>query len=188
MSNEHFQTFLTADMRTALNGRDVDYAESNTQEPRSFVSKASLLVEPMEQALRDFRVAVGAKPYDVEEIRRRWEVYEAAQIEFLDAQGQLAFNPAVEGNRGRAWSSGYLYAHNAMELCARTVERDEMSGLTGDHPEKRAQAAVIIRAVADLVKELAADAACDGHINDADWNTALAAVRAATHEPRPVPA
>ena len=37
MSAEHFQTFLTADLRTARNGRGVEYAEANTQQPRSFL-------------------------------------------------------------------------------------------------------------------------------------------------------
>lgn len=34
MSAEHFQTVLTADMRTAPDGRNVEYAEAGTQTPR----------------------------------------------------------------------------------------------------------------------------------------------------------
>jgi len=133
VSAEHFQTFLSCDMRTALNGRDVEYAESNTQEPRSFV---------------------------------------------LGADCRLAFNPEVE-NRGRAWSSCYLHTHSAVEVCAQTVERDVMTGLTGDHPEKRKQAASLLRAVGHAVRELALDAAFDGSMDDDRWEAALQRVREA---------
>ena len=118
MSAEHFETFLTADMRTAPNGRDVEYAESGTGTPR-------------------------------------W-------VDVL-----------YDGDRSGAWASCYLYAENALELVARTIETDVMSGSTGDHSDKREHLAAIVRAVAKATRLLALDAACDSYVDDVRWVEAL---------------
>lgn len=127
MSAEHFQTFLSADMRTKPDGRTVEYAESGQ----------------------------GAG--------KRW----------ADSWGPNA-DPEARGG----WASCYLYAHTTMsDILAPVVETDVMTGLTGDHPQKRQQAADIIRATAKLVRGLALDDAFDGSMTDEYWAELLVGVR-----------
>lgn len=83
-------------------------------------------------------------------------------------------------NRGdeRGWADCYLYAEHAVLIAAQAVRDEVMDGETGDHPEKREQAARILEAAAAAVRLLALDAACDSHVTDERWQTALDAVRA----------
>lgn len=76
-------------------------------------------------------------------------------------------------SRSRAWATVYPYAENVLRICADTVRDDSMSGLTGDHPEKRAQIEKVIRVVADAVRLLALDAAYDGPVTDPEWRAAM---------------
>ena len=69
--------------------------------------------------------------------------------------------------------SAYLHAHNAIEIAASTVAEDEMAGISGDHPAKRAYAARVLRAAASMVRDLAADAAGDGALTAERWAAAL---------------
>jgi hypothetical protein len=77
------------------------------------------------------------------------------------------------------WVTCVLYAHDATELAARAVRETPMGGISGDYPERRAQAAAVIRAAGNLARVLAADAACDGQLTDAGWQRALDDVVAA---------
>ena len=75
------------------------------------------------------------------------------------------------------WASCYCYAETAIELAARAVEEQPMTGISGDHPERREEAAAILRATAKAVRELALDHACDGELTDEDWIKAKGAIR-----------
>lgn len=66
------------------------------------------------------------------------------------------------------------YAHDVLKIAASAIRDTGMSGLTGDHPGKRARLANLIDAVGDVVKELAADHACDGALTAENWNQSLA--------------
>ncbi len=98
----------------------------------------------------------------------------------------LEFGRSGEGHprlgSPRGWVSAYLYAHDAIELAAQSVEGEPMRGITGDHPDKREALAKILRACVVAVKELAADSACDGALTDEDWSDALDDIIAAVKE------
>lgn len=126
MSAEHFETVMVADMRTAPDGRTIEYAVPFTREPR-----------------------------------------------FLDAHGHI--NRPADGTR--TWAACHLYAEGAVKLAASTVRSDPMDGLTGDHPERREQAASVLEAAARLVRLLALDDAYDSTLTSESWERQLAAIR-----------
>lgn len=80
-------------------------------------------------------------------------------------------------DRGRGWAVCHPYAHQVLELAARAIEEQPMSGISGDHPEKREQVVALIRATAALVEELAADHACESFLEPERWQQALDRVR-----------
>lgn len=122
MSYEAFPTILTCDMKTAPDGRGVEYAPAGKG------------------------------------IGLRWED---------------SFGPNANPNARGGWSTCYLYAHTAMSIAADAIESQPMTGITGDHPERRQQAASVIREVVTLVKSLAADHAHDGTLTDDRWDNDL---------------
>lgn len=81
---------------------------------------------------------------------------------------------------GRGWVTAYLYAHDAIDIAADRVAEDVMAGISGDHPDKRGYIAAVLRAAAHAVRELAADAACDGALTEERWEAALARLREST--------
>ena len=81
--------------------------------------------------------------------------------------------PAALVTRWERLGERLLYAHNAIEIVATAVAEDEMAGISGDHPAKRAYAARVLRAAASMVRDLAADAAGDGALTVERWAEAL---------------
>ena len=121
MSAEAFETVLTCDMRTALDGRGVDYAPAGEGRPRWF---------------------------EADRINR-------------DAE--------------RRWATCYVNAEQAVRIAAAAVRAQPMTGLTGDHPERRELVAGRLEALADLVRLLALDHACDAVLTDDAWHAAVGA-------------
>lgn len=79
-----------------------------------------------------------------------------------------------DGQRG--WADCYLHAEHAVLIAAQAVRDEPMTGLTGDHPEKREQVALILEAAAKVARVLALDAACDGALTDERWQDAVSGV------------
>ena len=124
MSAEHFQTILSADVRSSADGRTTEWAPAGTGSPR----------------LTDIWADGGE-------------------------------------SRHRAWFTTSPYAEDVVRIAARAVREQPMDGITGDHPEKREQAALILDASADLVRRLALDSAYDSRLTDQRWAEMLANVR-----------
>lgn len=74
------------------------------------------------------------------------------------------------------WAACIAYAELAIQLSARAIREQPMDGLTGDHPEKREDTALLLEAVAKLVREMALDHAHDGVLTEDDWTRALIGV------------
>lgn len=70
------------------------------------------------------------------------------------------------------WAACMLYAEDAVRLAAKAIRDQEMDGLTGDHPGKRAWLAAELEHLATLTRLLALDAACDGALTEERWASA----------------
>lgn len=75
------------------------------------------------------------------------------------------------------WAACHLNAEMAVRVAAETVRSQVMEGLTGDHPDEREFTATLLHAVADLVRDLALDHACDGAFVETMWTLRLDAIR-----------
>ena len=124
MSAEHFETILSADVRSSADGRTTEWAPAGTGSPR----------------LTDIWADGGE-------------------------------------SRHRAWFTTSPYAEDVVRIAARAVREQPMDGITGDHPEKREQAALILDASADLVRRLALDSAYDSRLTDQRWAEMLENLR-----------
>lgn len=122
MSAEHFDTLLTADMRTAPDGIGIELAPAMSQQPRAFQMGAT-------------------------------------GLEF--------------GDRERGFAACHVNAELAIQIAAQAVADQPMTGLTGDHPEKRKRLAAVLSHAASMVRDLALDDAYDGTLTEERWNAQL---------------
>ena len=106
-------------------------------------------------------------------------------VDLRSAEYAAAFTRSPRWQAGvdtgeHTWACCMVHAHTALEIAAQTVADEPMDGISGDRPKQRQQAAVIIDAVADLVRGLALDAAHDSAWTAEGWETRLQAIRDAT--------
>lgn len=93
----------------------------------------------------------------------------------------LEYGPAGENqprftstDRGpEAWATCAMYAEDVLRIAADTIAATPMTGLTGDHPDKREQISSIIQTCADLVRALALDSACDAELRTDAWDRGI---------------
>lgn len=93
-----------------------------------------------------------------------------------------------DGDRARTWFTTTPYAHNVIDIAAMAVAEQPMDGISGDHPEKRAQIVEVMHQVGRAVRALACDAAYDGRMTDEYWAELLERIRTAASSPKERPA
>ena len=86
-----------------------------------------------------------------------------------------AFDEGARGDISR-WATCYMNAELVVRVAAESVRDQPMDGLSGDHPVERQFTAELLHAVADLVRDLALDHACDGELTEDRWSMRLAAI------------
>lgn len=86
------------------------------------------------------------------------------------AQWAAAGSGVPRWPQSHAWMTVYMFAHDVIDIAATTVANESMCGISGDMPQRRAQAAAALSACARMVRALALDAACDGECTDKRWS------------------
>lgn len=94
-------------------------------------------------------------------------------MEAMTGQPRAIENGQFTEHRSNGWVAVKVYAELAVQLAARAIREQPMTGISGDHPERREDTAKLLETVAALVREMALDHACDGHLSDRDWAWAL---------------
>ena len=100
-----------------------------------------------------------------------------------DGMAVLAARPGTgsprwtDGSRSaRSWATCHPNAEMVVRIAAEAVREQEMNGISADMPARREFAAQLLDAAADLVRDLALDADCDGELTDTDWEARLAGI------------